>query len=60
MFLVISEVKNQNKNPAAEFECKLLQQDPLGGLVSPVVLSVTATTLNLHLQIVSSWDVDAA
>jgi len=49
--LEIGRVKNQNRNPVAEravqvLELELLRQDPHGGPVSPVVLSVTTATLN--------------
>ena len=45
IFLEIVRVRNQNKNPAAEravreLELELPRQDPHGGPVSPVVISV--------------------
>ena len=53
--LVIGRVKNRNKNPVAErvvqeIELELLRQDPKGGPVSPVVLSVATATLNSQIR----------
>ena len=53
--LVIGRVKNRNKNPVAErvvqeLELELLRQDPKGGPVSPVVLSVATATLNSQIR----------
>ena len=52
--LEIGRLKNRNKNPVAErafqeLERELLRQDPHGGPVSPVVLSVTTATLNSRI-----------
>ena len=59
--LEIGRVKNWNRNPVAEravqeLELELLQQDPHGGPVSPVVLSVTTATLNSRI---CSWGLSA-
>lgn len=48
--LEIRRVKNRSNNPVAEkavqeLDLELLRQDPQGGPVSPVVLSVAITTL---------------
>ena len=53
--LEIGRVKNRNKNPAAEravqeLELELLQRDPHGGPLSPVVISVANATLNSRIR----------
>ena len=53
--LEISRKKNINKNPVAEHavqevEYELLQQDPTGGSVSPVTLSIALSCLNSRLR----------
>ena len=53
--LEIGRVKNRNKNPVAEkavqeLELELLRQDPHGGPVSPVLLSVATATLNSRIR----------
>ena len=53
--LGIGRVKNRNKNPAAEravqeLELELLQRDPHGGPLSPVVISVANATLNSRIR----------
>ena len=53
--LEIGRKKNINKNPVAEHavqevEYELLQQDPTGGSVSPVTLSIALSHLNSHLR----------
>ena len=53
--LEIGRVKNRNKNPAAEravqeLELELLQRDPHGGPLSPVVISVSNATLNSRIR----------
>ena len=50
--LEIGRVKNRNKNPVAvqELELELLRQDPHGGPVPPVVLSVATATLNSQIR----------
>ena len=52
--ILILRVKNWNRNPVAEravqeLELELLQQDPHGGPVSPVVPSVATATLNSRI-----------
>ena len=52
--LEIGRVKNRSNNPVAEravqeLELELLRQDPQGGPVSPVVLSVATTTLKSRI-----------
>ena len=53
--LEIGRKKNINKNPVAEravqeVEYELLQQDPTGGFVSPVTLSIALSRLNSRLR----------
>ena len=53
--LEIGRIRNHNKNPVAEkavqeLELELLRQDPLGGPVSTVVLSVAIATLNSQIH----------
>ena len=49
------QAKNPNKNPVAEravqeLETELLRQKPLGGVVSPLTLAVTTSTLNSRIR----------
>lgn len=53
--LEIGRVKNPNKNPVAEkavqeLETELLRQDPLGGTVSNLTLSIATATLNSRIR----------
>ena len=53
--LEFGRVKNRNRNPVVEravqeLEFELLRQDPHGGPVSPVVLSVATATLNSRIR----------
>lgn len=53
--LEVGRVKNPNKNPVAEkaiqeLEIELLRQDPLGGPVSPVTLSIATACLNSRIR----------
>ena len=55
IFLEIGRAKNRNKNPSAEravqeLELELLQRDPHGGPVCPVVISVATATLNSRIR----------
>lgn len=52
--LEIGRVKNRSNNPVAEravqeLELELLRQDPQGGPVSPVLLSVATTALKSRI-----------